>query len=129
MILLDTHVWIPWSAGDDERLSVKALAAINKAERLGISAISCWETAMLVSKNRLKLSLDVHEWIQKALGRPKLLLFDLDVETLVLSTRLPGQFHGDPADRMIAATALLHNIPLITKDRLIQEWGQVKTIW
>ena len=129
MILLDTRVWIPWSAGDHERLSATALAAITAAESVGVSAVSCWETAMLVAKNRLKLSLDVHEWIQKGLQHPKVVPVDLSVETMVLSTRLPGAFHGDPANRMIVATALVRSVPLVTRDSQIRQWGHVKTIW
>lgn len=73
--------------------------AIQDADSLGIPAISCWEIAMLVEKGRLKLSMDVQIWIDLALRSPKILLLPLTPEIAVLSTRLPGSFHGDPADR------------------------------
>lgn len=129
MILLDTHAWIPWVAEDYHFLSKAAIKAIKKAESLGVSAISCWEVAMLSSKKRLTLQLDVQDWVEIALKRPGIQLMNLDPEILVLSTRLPGEFHPDPADQMIAATALKYGIPLVTKDKYIHQWGHIETIW
>jgi len=48
---------------------------------------------------------------------------------IVLATRLPGDFHDDPADRFIAAACLANGLPLVTKDRAIRAWGHVETIW
>ncbi len=84
---------------------------------------------MLVAKNRLVLKQDVQDWLIIAANRPGIRLLDISLEILVLSTRLPGNFHRDPADQMIAATALKHGVPLITKDRLLREHQHVHTIW
>lgn len=84
---------------------------------------------MLVEKGRLVLSLDVLDWIRTALSRPGIRLLDLDPETAVLSTRLPGEFHGDPADRLIVATCMKYGAPLINRDRQINEWGRIRVIW
>ena len=129
MIVLDTHVWLFWVNDDRELISKKALTAINRAESLGVSVISCWEIAMLVAKQRLAFNMDVQDWVNQASKYPGIRLIGLDAEVAVLSTRLPGNFHGDPADRMIVATCMKHNVPLISKDKTIRSWGQIKVIW
>ena len=129
MILLDTHVWLFWVNDDRELISKKALTAINRAESFGVSVISCWEIAMLVAKQRLAFNMDVQDWVNQASKYPGIRLIGLDAEVAVLSTRLPGNFHGDPADRMIVATCMKHNVPLISKDKTIRSWGQIKVIW
>ena len=73
--------------------------------------------------------MDVQVWIDIALQRNKVTLLPLSPEISVLSTRLPGDFHGDPADRLIAATSLAYNAPLLSADTKIQSWGYIKTIW
>ncbi len=128
MIILDTHVWIWWIT-ESENLSVQATEAINKADIIGIAAISCWELAMLVAKNRIGLSMDVQIWINIALQHPKTQLLALTPEIAVLSTRLPGNFHGDPADRLIVASSLVHKAQLISKDDKIKQWGYAQVIW
>jgi PIN domain nuclease of toxin-antitoxin system len=85
--------------------------------------------AMLVSKGRLGLDRDVADWVTRALAFPKVSLEALSPAISVLSTRLPGDLHGDPADRLIAATALHFGAPLVTKDTALRAWGQVETIW
>lgn len=128
MIILDTHAWIWWIT-ESENLSVQATEAINKADIIGIAAISCWELAMLVAKNRIGLSMDVQIWINIALQHPKTQLLALTPEIAVLSTRLPGNFHGDPADRLIVASSLVHKAQLISKDDKIKQWGYAQVIW
>ena len=129
MIVLDTHVWFYWVNDSIDQLSKKALAAIQSKDTLGISVISCWEIAMLVAKERLKLSIDVQSWVQQALKYPGIKLLNIDPEIAVLSTRLPGQLHGDPADRFIIATCMQHHAPLISKDKRIHQWGNIQVIW
>lgn len=129
MILLDTHAWLFWVDDDLGQLSKKATQQITRASTLGVSIISCWEVAMLVAKQRISLSLDVQKWIDTALKYPGIQLLNLDAEIVVMSTRLPGTFHGDPADRLIAATCLKFGVPLVSKDKRIRAWGKVKTLW
>ena len=128
MIILDTHAWIWWIT-ESENLSVQATEAINKADIIGIAAISCWELAMLVAKNRIGLSMDVQIWINLALQHPKIQLLALTPEIAVLSTRLPGNFHGDPAVRLIVASSLVDKAQLISKDDKIKQWGYLQVIW
>ena len=128
MIILDTHAWIWWT-NESTNLSTTAMDAIDESNIIGIAAISCWEVAMLVSKGRIGFSMDVQIWIDLALQRPKVKLLPLTPEIAVLSTRLPGQFHGDPADRLIAASSLVHKAPLVSKDEKIQQWAYMNVIW
>lgn len=128
MIVLDTHAWIWWT-NESTNLSIKALDAINGTDSIGIPAISCWELAMLVSKGRIGLSMDVQIWIDLALQQPKVKLLPLTPAIAVLSTRLPGDFHGDPSDRLIVASSLVHKAPLVSKDEKIQNWQYLQVIW
>ena len=132
MIVLDTHVLV-WWIGNSDRLSVRAKAAINKEikgeGRVVVSAISAWEVAMLVSKGRLTLSMDVDSWLQIASQIEHVTFVPLGSKVLVESTRLPGEFHKDPADRMIVAQARTLAAPLVTADEKIQVYRHIKTIW
>jgi PIN domain nuclease of toxin-antitoxin system len=130
MIILDTHIWVWWVHGN-EQLTQKQSKAIqdNEDDVIGVSAISCWEVAKLVEVGRLGLSTPVEKWIEQAMGYPGIRLLDLSPEISVESTRLPGEFHRDPADRIIVATARIYNCPLLTADGRIIEYPYVKTIY
>ena len=128
MIVLDTHIWFYHINDGPEKLPAKARKAIRDNDVLGVSIISCWEIAMLVAKNRLRFSIDVQDWITQALKYKGIKLIELTPEIAVLATRLPGDFHKDPADRIIAASSLKIGAPLITLDKRIKEWGHVQTI-
>lgn len=128
MILLDTHAWL-WWATQSKKLSIKAKKAIDKANEIGVSVISCWEVAMLVEKGRLGFSIDLQEWIHKALNLKNVSAVPITPDIAIKSTRLPGQFHGDPADRFIVATAQDIQATIITKDKAISAYPYCKTIW
>jgi PIN domain nuclease of toxin-antitoxin system len=119
-LLLDTHVWIWLSEGVPE-LSVERRHSIEDAARRGevwVSIISVWEVSSLHSKRRLHLGTSCLEWARRALA-PPLALATLTPEIAVECNSLPGQFHDDPADRMIAATARLEDMTVLTRDRQI----------
>ena len=131
MILLDTHIWI-WWISNLEKLSPKALSAINKARSessIVISSISTWEIALLVEKGRLELSVSVRDWVRKTEGLPFVRFAPVDNTISLRSVSLPGEFHPDPADRIITATAMTMGIPLVTKDERIIGYPHVNTIW
>jgi PIN domain nuclease of toxin-antitoxin system len=130
MIILDTHIWVWWVHGN-EQLTQKQSKAIqdNEDDVIGVSAISCWEVAKLVEVGRLGLSTPVEKWIEQAMGYPGIRLLDLSPEISIESTRLPGEFHRDPADQIIVATARIYNCPLLTADGRIIEYPYVKTIY
>jgi PIN domain nuclease of toxin-antitoxin system len=128
LVILDTHALL-WHASESNHLSESAKVAIDTADILGISTISAWEIGMLVQKGRLSLKYEVHEWIERVGSLPKITWMPLDTKIAVVSTCLPGNFHGDPADRIITATALSRGVPLVTADRRILEYSHVQTIW
>lgn len=128
MILLDTHVWVWWAA-EPKKLAARALKAVESADEVGVSAISPWEVAMLVSKGRLELDRDVLLWIRQALAIPKVSLIPLSPEIAVASTKLDPAFPGDSADRILAATALRLRVPLVTADARLRRLASLDTIW
>lgn len=131
MIVLDTHVWL-WWISNPEKLSTAANQAITQAiadESICISVISTWEIALLVSKGRLTLSIDVRDWVRKTEGLPFVKFIPVDNTISLRSVSLPGSFHPDPADRIITATAMTMGIPLITCDHKILDYPHAQTIW
>lgn len=133
MIVLDTHALLWWGNGD-EQLSQLALEAIERelnAEdgMILVSAITAWEIAMLINKERLILTMSVDDWL-RTVGEIDCVKFvPIDNDIAIESTRLPGEFHKDPADRMIVAMARHFNAPLISADEKIRNYKHVKTIW
>jgi PIN domain nuclease of toxin-antitoxin system len=115
--VLDTRAWVWMSAGAPE-----ASKAANFRARCSVSAISVWELAMLVQKGRLDLAPDVDTWISVNLKRP-VELEPLSPAISIASSRL-SEFQGDPADRLIVATAMTLGLPLMTADKKIIEWNQ-----
>lgn len=111
---------------DDARLGAQARRIIDEMigkSRILVSAITPWEIAMLVQKGRLALGDEVGRWVDSALSLPGLQLAPLEPSIAVDSVRLPGEFHADPADRIIVATARLHRVPLLTADQAILSYG------
>ena len=129
MLLLDTHVLI-WLAEGSQRLGSVALAEINRAladGQLAVASISFWETGMLIEKQRLLLEIEPLAWRRDLLDSG---LFEIPVDGIIAinCTRL-SEFHGDPADRLIAATAMQHAASLMTADEKILKWhGPLKRI-
>jgi len=131
MIVLDTHAWV-WFVSNPELLSKKAKRTIERAvvdNNVFISSISAWEVALLTSKKRLLLSMEVDDWIKKSEMLPFVNFMPVDNSIAVKSVNLPQPFHGDPADRIIIATAISLGASLITKDERILKYPHVKTIW
>jgi len=130
-ILLDTHCWIWIQFGQVEKFARTARATIEKAARrnaLRVSVISVWEIGMLESKGRLELNMTCSEWIRQALATPGLSLVPLSPEVAVESSRSPGRFDGDPADRILVATARIFGLDLMTKDDRLLEYGRQRHI-
>ena len=125
LVLIDTHAWV-WLLNGDQKLNPKALKAIERSlseEAVLLSAISPWEVAMLVSKGKLTLDRDVGEWVQTATSISGIRIEPISPEIAVASTRLPGELHPDPADRLIAATARHLGAVLITDDQKLLDYG------
>lgn len=129
MIVLDTHIWI-WWVSKDARLTEEHRSTLeqHQEEGLGVSIISCWEVAKLVELGRLQLAFPVLEWLERALAYPGVRLLEITPRIAVASTELPGQFHRDPADQILVATARVLSVPLLTADRKILDYPHVQTI-
>jgi len=122
MLILDTHVLI-WLAEGNSRLGKSALKCIDQSladDQLGVGTISFWETAMLVEKGRLTIKTDLGIWRTELLGAG-LIEIPLRGTTAIRAAQLE-HFHGDPADRMIMATAIENSASLVTADEKILSW-------
>lgn len=126
MLVLDTHAAVWWAA-EPRRLGRTARMKIDAADQLGIPAIVFWEVALLVRKRKLDLGMPVSAWAQAIQTVPRVEALPLTPEIAVQADEL--QMHPDPADRFIAATALRHGVPLISKDRLMRSLRFLETIW
>jgi PIN domain nuclease of toxin-antitoxin system len=125
MILVDTHALL-WWLSSPHKLSRRAARTLKSARRVGVAAISTWEIAMLVTKGRIRLDRPALEWINDALAVERVELVPLTPAIAVHAARFPP---GDPADRIIAATAVIEGVPLISADERIAALAGVEIIW
>jgi PIN domain nuclease of toxin-antitoxin system len=125
-LLLDTCAVI-WIAGN-ERLAPAAIEALNEANEAGaatyISPITAWEIGMLASRDRLKLLITPQRWFARLFERAGVTLAEMSPDLLIASSSLPGTPPRDPADRIIVATARDHGCTLLTRDRVLLEYGE-----
>lgn len=129
IVLLDTHAWV-WWVSDPGRLSARAAASIDAAGTILIAAISCWEVAMLVAKQRIRVDRPVDRWVREALARPGIEAVPLSPALATRAGMLDADgFPGDPADRMIYATARAHGAILVTRDRRLRDFDPRGTLW
>jgi len=122
MILLDTHVLVHY-ASDDRKLGKRARAVIERAlgtDQLFVSALSFWEVAMLVAKNRLALDTTVSAFRAATLATG-IQEEPVDGEIAIAAGELPAQ-HGDPIDRLLVATSLVRGLALLTADTVLLDW-------
>jgi PIN domain nuclease of toxin-antitoxin system len=129
MILLDTYALI-WAAREPAKLSKPAADAIRTAgERggLAISAITLWELAWLATHGRFNFSGTVDDFVERLPSRTA--IRPITPRIAVLASQLPATYSRDPSDRLIGATAMSEGFALVTKDRTIRNYKQIKTIW
>jgi PIN domain nuclease of toxin-antitoxin system len=130
--LLDTQAWL-WSVLDHPRLSRRARAALSATQDpVGLAAISLKEAAWHLARGRIV----VHEsfgpwplWLRQAASSPHVAVLPLTVDVAIESEQLGESLPPDPADCLIAATARVHDLTLITSDTGIRKSGTVRTLW
>ena len=125
-LLLDTHIWLWYAEGNPGQLTaagIKKLDQARQAEGLRISPISVWEIGVQHAKGRIQLSASLRDWVRDALAPVGIALLPLDAESAAESTLLPGELHGDPADRFLIAAARTRGLILATRDKAIIDYG------
>jgi PIN domain nuclease of toxin-antitoxin system len=130
VIVLDTHTWLWWISRSPE-LSISARNTIEAADAIVIPAIVCWEIALLVAKGRLPelVPSTLAEFLHTVLRHATTQLAPLTPAIAVRASQLGPDFHKDPADRLIAATALELNAPLVTRDDRMRAFAALQTTW
>ncbi len=120
-MLLDTHVWI-WMVTGNKQLSKSGRDSIvsKSAEHdLYLSPISLWEISLKASRNQLELEMPLRTWMRHAIAQTGIRLAEITPDIACACAELPAEFHGDPADRLIAATARSEGMTLMTHDRAL----------
>jgi PIN domain nuclease of toxin-antitoxin system len=132
VIVLDTHVLVWWAGDERKRLSRKAVRALQqhgKRNELLVSSISFFEIVTLERRGRLRFSMPVTEWLANVRRLPEYRLEPLTDDIAERAGQFGDAFPGDPADRLIAATALGRNAPLVTHDDRLREFQSLQIIW
>ncbi len=125
MIVLDTHVLI-WFVQGNERLGLEARRMVQQTASQGeamVSTITLWEIAMLARRRRLPLRQPVQDWLDDLCARSRLVIVEVSKDIAIAAGMLADDIHGDPADRIIMATARQQDCPLLTADRAILAYG------
>ena len=125
--LLDTCTLI-WLVNDSQELSLEARRACKDAKRLHVSAVSAWEMALKHARGKLALQGPIATWWKLVVDGHGLIDLPVTAEIALGSTSLPP-IHTDPADRLLIATAQRHQLVLITPDRTITKYPDLKTVW
>ena len=131
MIVVDTHVLV-WWVNHPEKLSEKARGKMEKEQQEGtifVSSITVWEIYLLVKKGRLQLKMETDTWLEKIESLSFIQFLAIDNKIAAKSVTIPGEFHGDPADRIIVATAREKGATLITADDRIRKYPHVQSLW
>ena len=125
MIVLDTHAWLWWLSAPN-KLSRAAARAIERADRIGVSAASVYELTHLVERRRVRLDAPVRTWVRDALGRAGVEPLTIDAEIALDAGQL---LVGDPFDRLIYATARARDARLVTRDERLRAVDAARAVW
>ena len=126
-LLLDTHIWL-WSLIEPDRLGRRVQRALQRPDsELWLSPISIWELSVLVQRGRLRLEVDLHDWLATAFERAPLREAPIthEVAAATHDIDLP---HRDPADRFLAATAAVFDLRLVTADERLISSRKIATL-
>jgi PIN domain nuclease of toxin-antitoxin system len=132
VILLDTHVLVWWVDGDTEKLSTTARQALEQHSRrneLLVASISVFEIATLERRGRLRFNISASEWLAQMRRLPEYRIEPLTVDIAERAAQFGDEFPGDAADRIIAATALVRAVPLVSADETLRATRLLTTLW
>ncbi len=115
MIVLDTHIWHWWANQIPGRLSVKLIDVIERTDDLAVSAMSCFEMAWLVRHGRIELGCEFAQWLEDLEASECIRILPVTSPIASLAVALP-EHHKDPQDRLIIATAIVHDAQLMSFD-------------
>ncbi len=124
-VLLDTHV-VHWWSAEPRRVTGRAREALEEADQLAVAAISWFELAWLARHERIAVTIPIRSWLGGLAAQVR----TIGVSPAIADTAvaLPSTFPGDPADRLIFATAIEHGLPLVTKDQAIRDHAHPRTV-
>jgi PIN domain nuclease of toxin-antitoxin system len=127
-VLLDSHV-VHWWSAEPQRLSKVASRAVERADELAVAAITWFELAWLAEHERIRLTIPMRSWLQQLAEHVRTIGITPSVAATAVA--LPSSFPGDPADRLIYATAVEHGWRLVTKDRRLRDHRHPRplTVW
>lgn len=126
--LLDTHVWI-WTQEQPDSIGAGSRSLLETTtDELCVSAVSSLEIARLVAGGLLELRGSLDRWVRSAIDSIEARSIDVDHRVAIEAYELPGRFHKDPADRLLVATARLHDLTLVTADERILAYRSVRTL-
>lgn len=127
-VLIDSHV-IHWWSAEPRRVSATAAKALSEADELAVAAISWFELAWLAEHERIVVTIPIRSWLERLAGLVR--TAPITPSIAAIAAALPASFPGDPADRLIYATAIEHGWQLVTKDRRLRSYRSPRslTIW
>jgi PIN domain nuclease of toxin-antitoxin system len=128
VIVVDTHTWL-WWVNDEKALSARARRAIDEADMVGVPTISAMEVAALVRRGKVTLDGGARTWIGQALALDRIRELPLTTDVAVEAGSFGDDFVGDPADRIIYATAIVSGSRLVTRDRFLRSFDPLRTVW
>jgi PIN domain nuclease of toxin-antitoxin system len=124
-VLLDTHV-VHWWSAEPNRISKTAAAALSGASELAVADVSWFELAWLARRERIVVAIPIRSWLERLAGELRTVSVSPAVADTAVS--LPSSFPGDPADRLIYATAIEHGWQLVTKDRKLRDHRHTRPV-
>ena len=127
-VVADTHTWVWWILRTDN-LSTAAKDSLQSADQVLVSAISLWEVAMLMEKGRIPIDRSVQDFFDHALAKRRIEVVPISTAIAARCSEFGTTLHGDPADRLIAATALELSIPLVTRDQRLARVPGLQVVW
>ena len=123
--LLDTCAALWVVAGEIPQKTADELSDARNAGLLTyVSPITAWEVGLLARKGRFRSQYSPQSWFEQLMAAPDTALADLSAKILLESSFLPGEFHSDPADRILAATARELGLTIMTRDRALLDYGK-----